>query len=206
MQPKKYFDSNHEDLAQVVKVVRAGFGRNLDFQDIYNHLTNPEIVYLLRNDEIKAMASYSRKRFAQADSLVVEGISVAPEMQGRGIFKILTDHARNGENLLCLRTQNPMMYRALEKYCYTLYPGQDEDSNSLKAAILDFAKYLNCRIDGNGVVKACYGRLLSGHRFSHPRIDVLFRKLSINPSEGDAVLVAGVAKLPPKRYSPGFAW
>lgn len=171
--------------------MNSAFGRNLEFDDIYNHVTSPESLYLLRQEKMVAMASYNKQKFADVDSLVVEGIAVAPEMQGKGIFKAITNHALNGEMVICLRTQNPRMYRAMEKYCSETYPGEKDTPVVTKAITLDFAKYLRCAIDGNGVVKGYYGGLFYGQEPHHSKVDPLFQKLGVNLHNGDGLLVVG---------------
>jgi len=179
-------------LKEVASVINRAFGRNLESDDIYVHVTQPEVVYLLRQQEkIVAMASYNVRKFADIESLVVEGIAVAPEMQGKGVFKTITDYALNGERVVCLRTQNPRMYRALEKYCAETYPGEKDRPVITKAITLDFAKYLKCNIDGNGVVKGYYGGLFYGQEPHHSKVDSLFQKLGVNLHEGDGLLVVG---------------
>lgn len=192
MQPKKFFDSNPEDLEQVVKVVRDGFGRSLGFQDIYQHVTNPESVYLLRNGEIKAMASYNSREFCGFKSLVVEGIAISPEVQGKGIFSLMTKNAMKSNLFVYLRTQNPRMYRALERCCGNLYPNPENHSGNLNHFLREFADYLGCTMDEKGVVRGCYGGLLYGGEPTHPTISRFFKEdLQMDLSKGDAVLVMG---------------
>lgn len=212
LRPKEFFDSNPGDLDEVVKVVRAGFGRALEFQDIYEHVTNPERVYLLRNGEIKAMASYNEKVFCGIPSLIVEGISLAPEVQGKGIFRILTEQATGSNKLILLRTQNPRMYRALENFCNRVYPRQKkscEDMDDLVIELADqigsrrvlneFADYLGCKIDKNSVVKGYYGGLFYGKEPTHPIFSKFFKQdLGMDLYKGDAMLAVGIIQGPPK--------
>ena len=85
--PKEFFDSNPKDLEEVAGVVRAGFGRTLDFSDIYAHVTVPEEVYLLRNGQIKAMASYNRKIFSGFFRTDSQGFFI-PATIGKGKYRI----------------------------------------------------------------------------------------------------------------------
>lgn len=206
MKPKEFFDSNPQDLEEVVKVVRVGFGKNLDFEDIYNHVTTPEEVYLLRNRDINAMASYTRKEFCGFSSLIVEGIAMIPEVQGKGIFKILTGYARNSKNdIIFLRTQNPRMYRALEKFCDVVYPKPKNFSRGFtglanecahhsvsKRLLNEFADYLKCNLDEKGVVREYYGELFYGVEPTHCKVSQFFKEdLKMDLSKGDAILVMG---------------
>ena len=85
--PKSFFKLNPEVFEQVVSTVRAAFGRDTDKQDIYEHVTSPEDVYLLTNNgKIIAMASYNSKNISGIPCLIPEGMTVVPEFQGKGIF------------------------------------------------------------------------------------------------------------------------
>ena len=191
LRPKDFFDSNPTELEQVVRLVRASFGRDMDFQDVYDHITKPEEVYLLRNENLRAMASYSRQKFADQSALVVEGIAIVPEFQGRGIFRMITENMLLEETLICLRTQNPRMYRALQKCCSQVYPQKAESPVAIKAAILDFARHLGCNIDGFGVIKGYYGGLFYGQQPHHLEVDGLFQELGVDLHRGDGLLVIG---------------
>ena len=195
-----------------MSVVRAGFGRNLDFDDIYKHVTMPQEVYLLRNGKISAMASYNRRVFIGKNCLIVEGIAMLPEVQGKGLFREMTCNAQTSETknkteIVCLRTQNPRMYRALEKYCRSVYPGQPVKMNNLddlalaianmvcsRKLIKEFASYLNCSADENCVVRGYYGGLFYGQEPHHPKIDSLFTELGVNLCKGDGLLVVGAGR------------
>jgi hypothetical protein len=137
------------------------------------------------------MASYSRQKFADQSALVVEGIAIVPEFQGRGIFRMITENILLEETIICLRTQNPRMYRALQKCCSQVYPQKAESPVAIKAATLDFARYLRCKINGLGVVEGHYGRLFFGEEPHHQEVDKLFCALGINVQKGDGLLVIG---------------
>ena len=175
--------------------MNGAFGRNLEFNDIYQHVTSPEQVFLLNHrDKIIAMGSYNKRNFVGNDCLIVEGIAVVPEMQGRGIFKEITDAARHGEQIICLRTQNPRMYGALQKYCDTVFPGDEKAPYNIEKIRDEFAKYLNCKIDENGIIKGYYGGLFYGIKPTHQKVDPLFQKLGVNLENGDGLLVIGERK------------
>jgi len=141
------------------------------------------------NDRVLGMASYNRERLEGIDSLIVEGIAMLPEIQGYGLFARMTDAVKENEDLVCLRTQNPRMYRALEKYCHTVCPG---GTNGLKAPLDSLAKYFGNDIDSNGVVKGYYGGLFYGDEPHHEKIDFLFEDLGVDLNNGDAVLAVGL--------------
>ncbi len=154
----------------------------------------PKSVYLLRNRNIKAIASYNRQIFAGFHSLIIEGICLDPSIQGKGIFREITNKAIKNEEVVCLRTQNPRMYRALAKYCRNIYPSDKERSIDIKATLIDFAEYLKCSIDSNGVIKGYYGGLFYGEEPSHQQVDFLFKKLGIDLYQGDGLLVIGTVE------------
>ena len=185
--------------------MRNGFGRNLDFQDIYNHVTSPDEVYLLRNGDIKAMASYNRRVFADTPSLVVEGIAMDSSVQGKGVFGEITQNVVNSESVICLRTQNPRMYRALQKFRDKIHPRQRRtsenpfylafdfaDNTFCKELIGEFANYLNCKIDDKGVIRGYYRGLFYGEEPTHCEVSKFFKDdLKMDLSKGDAVLAMG---------------
>lgn len=166
----------------------------MDYQDIYNHVTAPETVYLLEgNGSVLAMASYSRALLSGIPSVIVEGIAVDPEIQGRGVFREMTDYARAGTAVICLRTQNPRMYRALETYCSYIYPGRTEMPAAVAEVRNALAKRLNCEADNEGIVRRCYGASLYREEPRHTEISPLFKeRLGLDLSNGDAVLVVGI--------------
>jgi hypothetical protein len=173
-------------------VVRSAFGKSLDFKDIYEHVTNPERVYLLLNGKVSAMASYNRRILSGFPSLIVEGIAVDPTLQGRGFFRSVTDIAREEEAVICLRTQNPRMYRALENYCSYIYPCATQTPNAVKEVLEDLARHMNCQIDEKYIVRGCYGGLFYGEEPTHKRVSSLFDTLEMELNKGDALLVAGI--------------
>lgn len=178
-----------------MSLVRASFGRELEYEDIYQHVTCPESVYLLEDkDNVLAMGSYHREVFSGIPSLIVEGIAVAPKFQGRRLFERITDEAREGEQIVCLRTQNPRMYRALQIYCNSVYPGKQGDMPDAIRAIRDaFASYAKCELDEKGVVKGYYGGLFYGEEPAHRQVSEFFKKgLEMKLNEGDAMLAVGV--------------
>ena len=153
----------------------------------------PERVFLIRNGEIKAMASYNRKSFADHSCLIVEGICLDPSIQGRGIFREITDQAMNGEDVICLRTQNPRMYKALANYCTNTFPGLKSMPQQVRNLQEEFATYLKCDIDDKGVVKGYYGGLFYGKEPEHSSVGRFFKQdLGMNLNKGDAVLAIGL--------------
>ena len=153
----------------------------------------PEKVFLLRNGEIKAMASYNRRSFAGHSSLIVEGICLDPFIQGKGIFKEITDQAIGDEETICLRTQNPRMYRALANYCSITFPGLKSMPKEFRKIQERFAAYLRSDIDDKGVVKAYYGGLFYDKEPEHCSISRFFKQdLEMDLNKGDAVLAIGL--------------
>jgi len=188
--PREFFKG--DVFEEVVNVVRAAFGRDNGRQDTYNHIISPEKVYLLRVDgRVVAMASYSTRDFSGISGLVVDGITVSPKFQGKGVFRELTDLVVNGESVICLRTQNPQMCRALETYCSSLYLG-GELPEAISAIRNDFAAYLGSEIDEKGIVKGHYGGLFYGERPTHLKTDKVFEGMGLDVNNGDAVLAVGV--------------
>jgi len=122
---------------------------------------------------------------------MVDGIALAPEMQGKGAFGEITREAYPKGNVFCLRTQNPHMYRALEKYCLDIYPGTGEIPPAIREMRKDLADQLECEITDNGVIKGYYGGLFYGKEPRHERISGLFDDLGMDLHRGDSLLVIG---------------
>lgn len=176
--------------------MNQGFGRELDFQDIYDHVTSPDEVYLLRNEQaIESMASYNRRVFSGKTALIVEGVVVSPRIQGKGVFGNITEKVKDSEDFICLRTQNPRMYRALEKICDKTYPNlisQRFPSETLRS---DLANHFDCEVGHNGVARGFYGSLFYGLEPIHPDYTDFFKKhLGMHLEDGDALLVVGTIK------------
>ncbi|KHO50016.1 MAG: hypothetical protein QT01_C0001G0130 [archaeon GW2011_AR6] len=180
-------------------VVREAFGRKLEFEDIYNHLTLPDEVHLLKigaGKEIVAMRGYSRRVLSGLQSLILEGAAILPEMQGNGVYGKMLEQAHEGESVLCLRTQNPRLYAAFEKFCDKVYPGFHDTPRAVREIQKAFAEYLGCDADENGIVREYYGGLFYGEEPYHERISPLFmERLKMDLHKGDAVLVLGVKEV-----------
>ena len=191
--PGCFFDSEPSQLEEVVFAVRRAFGRELEFKDIYAHITLPKEVYLLRHKErIVGVASYNKVNLSGLPSLIVEGIAIAPEMQGKGVFREMTRLASDGEAVICLRTQNPRMYRALEKYCSFIYPGKIQMPEAIEAIRKSLAIHLKCKADERGIIQRYYGGLFYGEEPRHEQASRFFKEIGIDINIGDALLVVGV--------------
>ncbi len=169
----------------------------MDYRDIYLHVTSPETVYLAEEEnEVLAMASYNSVVLSGIPSLIVEGIAVAPEVQGKGLFAKMTDKVSDGEYAVCLRTQNPRMYRALEKYCSFAYPNENETPSAIIEMRKALAEHMKCKIDERGIVRGFYGGLLYGEEPLHPVATALFKeRLGLKIERGDALLCVGLRRL-----------
>ncbi len=199
--PKEFFGTyiGKSKLESLVKSVRSAFGRmDMDYNDIYLHVTKPEKVLLLERKrfegpEVEAMAAYTSLELSGIPSLIVEGIAVAPEMQGKGVFKEMTEFASNKEPVICLRTQNPRMYRALEKYCSVVYPGDRKAPGAIKEIRQELAKHLGCQITEEGIVRGYFGGLFYGEEPTHITKSSFFKEqLGMDLDKGDALLVIGI--------------
>ncbi|MBS3094156.1 hypothetical protein J4474_00685 [Candidatus Pacearchaeota archaeon] len=192
--PKNFFDKEKEILNQTIEVVRDAFASPMGFEDVYQHLTIPEKVYLLFNEEkVIGMGSYSQKVFSGIPVLTTDGIAIKEDFQGKGVFNELTNLVLNGERVICLRTQNPHMYLALEKKCKIVYPNENiEIPEALKLVRNEYGNFLNCELDEFGIARKFYGKSLYGKIKFHPRISKLFEQMKMNISAGDALIVTGV--------------
>ena len=168
----------------------------MDYQDIYLHVTFPETVFLAEEqNRVLAMASYNSVILSGIPSLIVEGIAIEPETQGKGIFSKMTDTVRNGEYAICLRTQNPRMYRALQKYCALIYPDKKETPSAILEMRIALAECMDCKTNERGIVKGHYGCLFYGEEPTHPKVTSFFREeLGLKLELGDALLCIGLGR------------
>ena len=168
----------------------------MDYQDIYLHVTSPETVFLAEeNNKVLAMAGYNSTVLSGIPSLIVEGIAIEPATQGKGIFAKMTDVARDGEYAVCLRTQNPRMYRALQKYCSSIYPNKSEVPSAIAEIRTALAKGMNCEINERGIVGGYYGGLFYGEEPTHPKVTSFFKEeLGLKLERGDALLCIGLGR------------
>lgn len=178
----------------MVKVVRKAFGRDLEFEDIYRHVTLPEEVCLLRqNGSIVAMRSHNRKNLSGLPSLILEGAAIDPSLHGNGIYGKLLSEIYKGEVVICLKTQNPRVYAGLEKFCAKVYPRMDEMPCAIREIQKSLALNFGCKIDENGVARGYYGGQLYGEEPFHERVSPFFKeKLKMDFYKGDGILVVGV--------------
>ena len=192
LHPKKYFFDLREDFLGVCEVVREAFGSNIDEEDIYHHVVSPEKVYLLRGEENQpvGMFSYTTKNIFGKELLYIEGIAISKKFQGRGVTQAVNSVVHSGENYIGMRTQNPHMYRVLEKFCDKTYPSINGELSEL---VFDLGKVLGMRLDDKGVARGYYGKSLYGKVNLHPRISHLFDNiLKMNYNEGDSVVCVGI--------------
>jgi hypothetical protein len=165
----------------------------MDYDDIHSHLISSEILFLLEdnNRNVVGMAAYTPCDLAGIKSLIVDGIAIDPSFQAKGVFAELTDLVSEDTEAVCLRTQNPHMYRALERYCSSVHPGESS-SDKLRTIHGNLVEKLECKVDENGIVKGYFGGLFYGKKPHHPKISNYFDKLGMNLDEGDALIAAGL--------------
>jgi len=139
------------------------------------------------------MAAYNACSLAGISSLIVEGIAMDPSIQARGIFRKVTDLVSSEKEIVCLRTQNPNMYRALQNYCSQIYPGANGMPLIVKSVRNDLAARLGCSIDDKGIARGYYGGLFYGEKPYHPEASPFFENtLGMDLEKGDALLVVGL--------------
>ena len=160
------------------------------------HVTSPETVFLAEEqNRVLAMASYNSVILSGVPALIVEGIAIEPDTQGKGIFSRMTDVARDGEYAVCLRTQNPRMYRALQKYCSLMYPNNKEMPSAIREIRKELAECMKCEINERGVVGGYYGGLFYGEEPTHPKVTSFFKEeLGLKIERGDALLCIGLGR------------
>ncbi len=193
--PESFFRRNSREFLEVVSAVRSAFGTTMTEQDIYDHVTQPKKVFLLRNTGgIFGMCSYTPKMIGGESILYIDGIAIDPRMQGQGIFRNATLSALEDEKFLGLKTQNPRMYRALQKFCDRIYPNESlcipEDINK---RMEELAKTLAVKTDEKKVIRGIYGRSLYPQAPVHHLASNFFDNiLNVDYRAGDSVLCLGM--------------
>lgn len=197
---KAFIEQNPESFQEIVKMVRKAFGTEMKEDDVYNHLTKPGKTYILRSEgKILAMGAFTHKKISETLMLYVEGIAIHPSLQGKGIFREKTTQALEGEKVLALRTQNPRMHRALEKFCDYICPNKNCNTLYCRTELLklkkDLASELDMKIDGLGVARGFYGKSLYQTQPTNTTSSILFNEiLKVDYQNGDSVLCIGVKK------------
>lgn len=176
-------------------MVRRAFAKHLEFSDIYDHVTLPQEVCLLRREgRIIAMRSQNRTRLSGLSALILEGAAIDPIFHGKGIYGVLLSHVYKEEAIICLRTQNPHVYAGLEKFCAKVYPNKENMPGAVREIQQAFAHNLGCKINSNGVIKGYYGGLFYGEKPTHKRVSNIFETLGVDLENGDGLLVVGIKK------------
>lgn len=193
--PRNYFLENDNILNKTIEAVRNGFGTPMTKEDVFNHLVEPDDLYLIREmEDILGMTSYST--IGDGKVLFVEGVSIDPICQGKGIFGKVTKQAQNGHKYCALTTQSPRMYRALDKITDEISPNLSQlNTKRLMDIVKSISKEKGFNINENNIIKGRYGNSLYCEEQNHPLITPLFNEgLNIDYSVGDSVLCVGKLK------------
>ena len=193
--PKEFFNSNPKIFSELVEIVRDAFGTEMGEQDVYEHLTEPDKVFLLEGgSECVGMYSFNSINLGEHSMLFVEGMAVHPSFQGKEIFSSITSKIWKGEKFIGLKTQSPRMYRALEKFCQgDLCPAQELACVPQLFHVKEMlSESLGIEIDSFGVARNLYGKSLYASEQTHPITSNLFNDhLKINYDAGDSVICVG---------------
>ena len=195
--PVSYFDIHGENFQEIVEMVRASFGSLMTEKDIYNHLINPAKLFLAKNGGIVVvMYAYTPINLLGERVLYIDGVAVHPQFQARGIFSKATLEALDGQKIIGLRTQNPQMHRALEKFCHTICPSRKVDYSLQLIKFRDaLADFLGMEIDSRGVSRGFYGKSLYPIIPFHQTSSALFETLlKVDYALGDSVVCVGLLR------------
>lgn len=194
LEPVTFFKQHLDDFNEVVKVVRAAFGTEMTEEDIYEHLTMPKKVYLLRNQgKIFAMGAFTPKDIENEKVLYVDGIAIHPQLQGKQVFEQIASKALDAERFLSLRTQSPRMYAAFSRLCNFVYPNESMSCpENLFLLFKGTGENLGMKLDEKGVARGLYGKSLYPKEQTHHTASRLFNDiLKVNYGAGDSVLCIG---------------
>lgn len=129
------------------------FGTAITLQDVVDHVTTVELLITMSiKEQFSAFASFATVQNGVGTILHLHGICVASNKQGRGIFETIVQCAQELTNasLLSTRTQNPRLYRAVEKNSLqkVVFPNcQSETPRYIKKIGEFLVSYLDLRID-----------------------------------------------------------
>ncbi|MBI4143622.1 hypothetical protein HY486_00030 [Candidatus Woesearchaeota archaeon] len=189
LQPKQYFPQQKELVHKIVELASNGFGFQMGYDDVLGHLTAPQKVLLgYVSSAPVIMYAHSHLNLKGRQVMYVDGVVVRKDFQTKGMFPAMTRMIAENAEYIGLRTQNPAMQRALEKYCKTTHPGHNDSDEEIKQVQQNLAKHLGMNIDENGLQKGFYPIRLSYNKILQNHV---FTKIGVMQENCDAVLVVG---------------
>lgn len=199
-------------MKSLVRSTRDGFGTNMSEDDVRIHVLGSDMLQLLRSDgEVVGFASYNimgipNAQGQNASALYLRGIVVEKMHQGEGLFNLALTSAldETTPEVLCMRTQNPLIYMATKRLVArkypdgVVYPSLTLPTNTYADRIgsevarkLEMQRYNHDTFKGSKT----YERELND---KVPRVDTeteaLFDGLGVDRLQGDSILIVSLLR------------
>ncbi|RLG17050.1 hypothetical protein DRN62_02320 [Nanoarchaeota archaeon] len=179
------------------EVAEDGFGKKVPMEEVkHNTLETNGIFVVYDDNEPMGFTSYELRDIDGIRVGFLRGTVIRRAFQGRGLFKHLCQRLirvfeEEGIRFVATRTQNPRVYRALQRLLPELYP---TTRGEVPESVFELAKKIRKDVTRELIIPGLYGRQLTGEKVlaKEESVNALFSKL--NTEEGDAYLLIGLLK------------
>jgi hypothetical protein len=184
-------------IENLAAVANSGFGRNIEYNDVRDHLLGGDILYLFRkNDAPVGFVSFLSYTINETSMLFLDGIVISKDHQKQGIAThvISSELEQKDYSVIALRTQSPVMYSTLKSLpsVKRVYPNLDELPSGTYQTIKElYSRRYNREIPRDLVVRGARKGVYSQVPI-HPRYTKFFNEtLGVDAVNGDFVFVFG---------------
>lgn len=204
--PNKKVRKKGELVDELTKIARNAFGTQITKEDVRNHIIPVSTMALAKlGKDIIGFATTDFYRVEDYGVIYLVGTCVLREHQRNGVFSQLLDIVLKEETfkheeakIFVTRTQNPVLYKSVNKFLDEIYPNNDNTCNKkeyLKLGERFAREILDGKLSDNFVMKGAYGRCMYDEipRSEDTSVNSLFDKL-LDYNDGDAVLIVGKLK------------
>ena len=196
--PRTSLNEHERDdlLNRLLPTTRSGFGTPMERDDVEKHLIHVDRTYLLfAEDRLVGFSSYDFHETSDGSVLYLSGIALDRSAHGRGLFAAVNARALDeyDPQYFVMRTQNPVIYRGVEKLVDTIYPG----SGVSPAPVLRIARHFAGAPmeDATHVVRGLYGTCLYDDvPLLQPTRRFFDECLRMDYARGDSVVIVGERK------------
>lgn len=187
-------------LERLLPTTRSAFGTPITEDDVCNHLFDADRTYLLEHDgALVGFSSYKHLHTEHGAVLYLSGIAIDRSAHGKGLFRCVNEHALASydPDYLVMRTQNPVIYRGVERLVDMICPARCPSPER----VLDIARrFAGKEMEPDThVVRGLYGTsLYDVIPADLPTRDFFDECLRMDYARGDSVVIVGVLKKPAK--------
>ncbi len=175
----------HEMIQEVLSVSCQWFWIAMTYEDIKNHLSGSERIFLIK--ERWVIQGFSSTK--TLNGMVYHyGTVISPRLQGSGIFTQLNEWIIQAHPVMFLRTQNQNIIASFEKLWAKVYLGtQAFERMSWITQKAHFDDFFGNACFEDGIFKWVYGAYLGTEQTVQFITDSMYP--GMQPQEGDALLV-----------------